>query len=721
MNNIIKKLFSVLLCIGILGTNGVFAENIYPSYTYTRTDSGKLFYDIAVGTNTSVAVGRNGRIYYDDDGEWKETMSSSFDDFYYVFFTDNKFVAIGKQSVIDSIDGQTWQTVSENDEILSDGLVIHSDDMFIVEKANGIYTTTDFREYNKISSASSKLNIARSSVQIPKPMTGAADTGSDMKYYYDMIFGNKEIDTRTFDRKLALFIKLSGINVGVLPTLPQNIEYLEVSDDLTAVYYIKDFILVKAVTNDFKTWSETKIALPEQNEHLTGVAIGEINGKYIFVYDTNESSQINEIYKRKKYVTSVDLSVFDDFAVSDIRGDICEKNGKVFIITASGIYCVENGGATGVISDELILTEKAAIIDTDRYSFMWKRDNGIKLYWNKTGEWTEITDADTFITSHYIDGNANYQILWIGDQYIIRPTDYDNGYNPTGAKGEIYIYDENFSYVKTVNLDRYVLQMSFAGGNCYVLLDNDTVMYSSDFEEWSVSENNEFPLTNGKTQVYKTLTKADKGYDYTHKIKSISNQNIKKEILFENWKGSKVDVESGSYLRYDDTTVSISDDGVYWKDISLPIGIDKVKQVRVDDSAITVVASDVELRYSIGGMEENAVKTYVEIDNKILGFDTPPVTESDRTLVPLRFIFENLGADVDWDGGTQTATVTENNTSIRFSIDNVNASVDGKTKTMDVPARLINDKTLVPLRFLSEELGFNVDWDEENRLVTISK
>ena len=717
MNNIIKKFFSVLLCIGILGTNSVFAENIYPSYTYTRTDSGKLFYDIAVGTNTSVAVGRNGRIYYDDDGEWKETMSCSFDDYFSVNFTGAEFVAVGEKTVISSPDGQSWQSISENGDILNDGAVIYSNGVFIVEKADGIYTTADFRDYDKISSASSKINKYQQTQNL-KPSTDTTPEENNVKYYYDMIFGNNIADTRTFDKNFALFINLSGINTNLLPTKPENIEYIEVSDNLINIYYIKEFTLIKAATNDFKTWSETVIDLPNQNEHLTGVAMGKTNMGYVLAYDTNDTSGI---YKMKKYVISTDLTMFEELAYSDVRGDFYAENGKIFVLTAVELYKIENGTAVEIVSSQNNLTEKAAIIDTDRYSFMWKRDNGIKLYWNKTGEWTEITDADTFITSHYIDGNANYQILWIGDRYIIRPTDYDNGYNPTGAKGEIHIYDENFSYVKTVNLDRYVLQMSFAGGNCYVLLDNDTVMFSRDFEEWSVSENNEFPLTNGKTQVYKTLTKADKGYDYTHKIKSISNQNIKKEILFENWKGSKVDVESGSYLRYDDTTVSISDDGVYWKDISLPIGIDKVKQVRVDDSAITVVASDVELRYSIGGMEENTVKTYVEIDNKILGFDTPPVTESDRTLVPLRFIFETLGADVDWDGGTQTATVTENNTSIRFSIDNVNASVDGKTKTMDVPARLINDKTLVPLRFLSEELGFNVDWDETNRLVTISK
>lgn len=719
MNNSIKKLFSMLLCIGILGVSNVFAENIYPSCTYTRTDSGKLFYDIAVGTTTSVAVGKNGRLYYDAFGDWKSAEFDSFDDFYYVFFTGDKFVALGKHSVISSIDGQTWNTVAKNDGISSDGLVTYSDGMFMIEKSDGIYTTDDFREYSKLSSASSRLNIVQSSIKIPKLMIGATDTNSNPKYYYDMIFGNNEIDTRTFDKKLALFINLSGINVEMLPTTSKNIEYIEVSNDSIAVYYIKNFALVKAITSDFETWSETEIVLPEQNEHLSSIAIGKINDKYIFAYDTNESSQINGIYKRKKYVTSTELSTFDDFAISDIRGDTCEKDGNVFIITAAGIYRVENGGATGIISDEIMLTEKTAVIDTDKYSFMWKRDNGIKLYCNKTGEWTEITDADGFITSHYIDGNANYQILWIGDRYIIRPTDYDNGYNPTGAKGEIHIYDKNFNHVKTVNLDNYILQMSFVDGKCYVLLDNNMVMYSVDFESWTALEDSELPMTNGSTQIYKTLTKSSQGYDYIHEIKSIVNQNVKKELLYENWKGNKVALESGEYLRYDDTIVSLSDDGVYWKDISLPIGIDKIRQVRVEGWDITVVTPEIELKYSMDSVAEDIVKTYVEIDGKILGFDTPPVTESDRTLVPLRFIFETMGADVDWDSGTQTAIVTENNTSIKFSIDNVTATIDGAAKTMDVPARLINDKTLVPLRFLSEELGFDVQWDENTRTVTI--
>ena len=79
-----------------------------------------------------------------------------------------------------------------------------------------------------------------------------------------------------------------------------------------------------------------------------------------------------------------------------------------------------------------------------------------------------------------------------------------------------------------------------------------------------------------------------------------------------------------------------------------------------------------------------------------------------------------MGADVDWEGETQTATVEKGNDKIAFSINNTAAKVNNTIKTMDVPARLINSKTMIPLRFLSEELGYTVEWDQDTKTVTIS-
>lgn len=117
-------------------------------------------------------------------------------------------------------------------------------------------------------------------------------------------------------------------------------------------------------------------------------------------------------------------------------------------------------------------------------------------------------------------------------------------------------------------------------------------------------------------------------------------------------------------------------------------------------------------------LTDNIIVLY---NNKALAFDTPPVVEDGRTLVPMRFLFEQMGADVEWDGETQTATVTKQDDVISFSIDNTEAAVNNQIKTMDVPARLINDKTMIPLRFLSEELGCKVEWDEASKTVTITE
>ena len=110
---------------------------------------------------------------------------------------------------------------------------------------------------------------------------------------------------------------------------------------------------------------------------------------------------------------------------------------------------------------------------------------------------------------------------------------------------------------------------------------------------------------------------------------------------------------------------------------------------------------------------------YIEFNGNILGFDVPPIIEDGSTLVPMRFLFEQMGADVEWDSETQTATATVDNKAVTFSIDNVNARINNKPAKMDVPARLVNGKTMVPLRFLSENMGYDVDWDADSRTAII--
>ena len=116
----------------------------------------------------------------------------------------------------------------------------------------------------------------------------------------------------------------------------------------------------------------------------------------------------------------------------------------------------------------------------------------------------------------------------------------------------------------------------------------------------------------------------------------------------------------------------------------------------------------------------------VTVNGKSLTFDQPPIIENGRTLVPFRAIFEALGASVDYDeytddegGRTQTVTAQKGMKYVYLEIGATEIFVNGECQTIDVPAKIVNDRTLVPARAVSEALGAAVDWDGDNRTVII--
>lgn len=110
----------------------------------------------------------------------------------------------------------------------------------------------------------------------------------------------------------------------------------------------------------------------------------------------------------------------------------------------------------------------------------------------------------------------------------------------------------------------------------------------------------------------------------------------------------------------------------------------------------------------------------VTIDSKPLYFDVEPTNINGRTLVPLRTIFESLGAEVQWDGSTQTITGTKGNIKVILQINNKIATVNDKKVELDVAAKVIDGRTLVPARFIAESLGAKVNWDGTTSTVAIS-
>ncbi len=111
----------------------------------------------------------------------------------------------------------------------------------------------------------------------------------------------------------------------------------------------------------------------------------------------------------------------------------------------------------------------------------------------------------------------------------------------------------------------------------------------------------------------------------------------------------------------------------------------------------------------------------VYLDGEKIKFDQLPVIENGRTLVPLRAIFDALGAEIAWDGNTQTVTAKKSETEIKLTIDSKTAYKNGEMINLDVPAKLISGRTMVPARFVADCFGVNVDWDGAMQRVLLTR
>lgn len=133
---------------------------------------------------------------------------------------------------------------------------------------------------------------------------------------------------------------------------------------------------------------------------------------------------------------------------------------------------------------------------------------------------------------------------------------------------------------------------------------------------------------------------------------------------------------------------------------------------------LLAVATTVLIAFAV--IRPSAQDIVVEVDGVSVDFEQPPVIIDGRTLVPMRAVFEALGAEVDWNGDTSTAFAVKGDTVISIGINDKNITVNGNISELDVSACIINDRTMVPARAVSEAFGYSVDWDGERKAVIIS-
>jgi hypothetical protein len=115
----------------------------------------------------------------------------------------------------------------------------------------------------------------------------------------------------------------------------------------------------------------------------------------------------------------------------------------------------------------------------------------------------------------------------------------------------------------------------------------------------------------------------------------------------------------------------------------------------------------------------------MKVDSSSVILDAPPVIVDGRTLVPIRAVIESLGGTVAWDAGGQTVSISLDGTRLKLVIGKSSALVNGTSMPIDstnskVVPQVLNSRTMLPLRFVAESLGADVQWQDSNQTITIT-
>ena len=425
--------------------------------------------------------------------------------------------------------------------------------------------------------------------------------------------------------------------------------------------------------------------------------------------------------------------------------------------------------------DRSELFRQKHISDSLGYLNNIKEING-KLYMGDA-----LFDVETATILYNKTGSIEWEHIPTEEGYIARKTNNDGIPSSLMGANPLYVFDNEFNIVREINFDgeAFVREVDYYNGIYYCIYSQKgREVWHDDIGEnvtWEPIDDPTKSVDNSRLVIRKNITVMSADLENWIKIEEMPVMPIKPKINGDiSWVDGQISIanqdmrnivyegKTPNYItnfgewfvfQNDDTAIYLSNDNVNFLKVYIPNenelfnstehasywvdGIPVFSDTRIKIEGIYELNGDIVVIWSLDQRMTNTYLTipkqlvydelerlksvpYLSLNGTILAFEETPVIEAGRTLVPMRFLFEQMGAKVDWNESTETATVAKDGETISFQINSVSAKINSNTKLMDVPAKLINDKTMVPLRFLSENLGYNVEWDEATRMVTIT-
>lgn len=252
-------------------------------------------------------------------------------------------------------------------------------------------------------------------------------------------------------------------------------------------------------------------------------------------------------------------------------------------------------------------------------------------------------------------------------------------------------------------------------GSVYVVTSWDGVFYSEDLVNWKSAEYNQYFATAGKVSWLKDRFIISSGGN-TNMYYSYDGIRWKRIIQkWDNWMQNCA-YNGNIFMSVGlDATIYVSKDGYYW-DCRTEWGdtANSYYDVIWTGEKFVILGRDSILSFS----PNDIIK--LSVNGRFIPMDSAPIIENDRTLVPARAVFEALQAQVFWEDKTNTAVIRTDFSEIRLQADSSTAVVNGAAVPMDVSVCLVSDRIYLPVRFLAEQLGGNVQWAEAENTIYIS-
>ncbi len=145
-----------------------------------------------------------------------------------------------------------------------------------------------------------------------------------------------------------------------------------------------------------------------------------------------------------------------------------------------------------------------------------------------------------------------------------------------------------------------------------------------------------------------------------------------------------------------------------------------IKATYTEDELAKIDSVSKEIKKKNKGVDVLPVES-IMIKGKHIKFDTPPVIKDGRTLIPVKALSEAFGAEVKWISAERKVIITKGDIEIVLKLDSNKIYVNGVEKTIDVPASSINSRTVVPMRFIVEQLGLKVNWNSDSKDIEIEE